>query len=589
MRELTRLVKLFKPYRRHIGVGLICLLLATPATLFHPLVWKYIVDEVVVGRNVDMLLPALGLMIIVHLSGVGLNMVRTYLLGTVGQKFIFDLRRSLYSKMQEHSLSYYHNRRAGDLIARCVGDVETLQEAVTDGVDSIIANALQFVIVAGILIWLNWKVGILILLPMAFVVVLIRMFNARIRGLYRRIRDRLGDVSAKLQENFTGILIIKAFAREPHELRKFEEHAAAYRDESIKGIIARTFYFPSVSSVGFMSNVIMVGVGAWFVLQGEFTIGGLVAYRGYWWQLFSPVNTLARTNEMIQRMIAASSRVFEVLDEPVEIADRPSAIELPTITGRIVCRNITFAYNGLEENRTDVLRDVSFEVESGGKVGLVGPSGAGKSTVIGLLLRLYEPQHGQILVDDIDITDTTQRSLRSHMAAVTQEPFLFNDTIRNNILFGRLGAESDAVYDAARQANAHTFIEALPNGYETIVGERGVKLSGGQKQRVSIARAFLANPRILLLDEATASVEPESEALIQKALERLEEGRTAVIVSHRLSMVRDCEQILVVLEGEIAERGTHDNLMQSGGWYSRMYNLQMGSEASLRSGSFGRS
>lgn len=578
MYEFKRLFHWFRPYKWQIIIGLVCLLLATPMQLFHPLVWKYIVDEVVLDSRVDMLLPALGIMIGVHVVGVGLNMIRTYLLGVVGQKFIYDLRSELYLRMQNHSLRFFHNRRAGDLIARSVGDVDTLQEIVVDGVDSIIANALQFLIVAGILVWLNWTVGLLILLPMAFVVLLIRMFNARIRGLYRSIRDRLGDVSAKLQENFTGILVIKAFAREDHEQEQFEEHARNYRDTSIKGVVARTVYFPAVHTVGFMSNVIMVGVGAWFVILGHITLGVLVAYRGYWYQLFAPVNSLARINEMIQRMIAASSRVFEILDEPDEITDAPDARDLSAVEGRISVENVTFGYDPDDE---PVLRDGSFEVAPGGSVGIVGPSGAGKSTIVSLLLRLYDPLEGRIRLDGTDIRGLKQRSLRSHMAPVTQEPFLFNDTVRQNILYGRLDATEAEMIDAAREANAHTFIQSLPNGYDTVVGERGVKLSGGQKQRISIARAFLANPRILLLDEATAAVEPESEAMIQSALDRLEEGRTSVIVSHRLSMVRDCTQILVVMDGTIAERGTHEELMDNSGWYARMYRLQMGMEGAL--------
>jgi len=569
--QFVRLLKYLKPYWWQIAIGLLCLLLATPAQLFHPLVWKFIVDEVIVNHKVGLLVPALLVMVAVHLVGVGLSAARTYLLGVVGQRFVFDLRNELYRKLQSHSLRFFHERRSGDLIARVIGDVDTLQEVTINGVDNIIANALQFIGVAAIIVALNWKVGTLTLLPMAGVAALVWIFNARIRGLYRRIRDRLGDVSAKLQENLLGMLIIKAFARELYELQRFEEENRRYLNESIKGVIARTVYFPAVFTVGFFSSVVMISVGAIFVLRGEFTIGGLVAYRGYWWQLFAPVFSLAQINEMVQRAIASASRVFEILDAPLEITDAPNAIELAEVKGHIVFDRVTFAY----DDKNIVLQDVSFEVLPGQKVGIVGPSGAGKSTILALILRLYEPQEGRILLDGYDLRQIKQESLRCHCAIVTQEPFLFNDTVRHNIRFGRLEATDEEIVEAAKLANAHEFIEELPDGYETVVGERGVRLSGGQKQRICIARAFLANPKILLLDEATASVEPESEAIIQATLERLMEGRTTIIVSHRLSMVRDCDQILVVQDGRIVERGTHDELMANGGWYARMYRLQM--------------
>ncbi|MFA0752339.1 MAG: hypothetical protein IMHGJWDQ_000088 [Candidatus Fervidibacter sp.] len=571
MAQFARLVRYLKPYWWQIAVGLVCLLLATPAQLFPPLVWKFIVDEVIVNRKVGLLLPAILVMMAVHLVGVGFSALRTYLLGVVAQRFVYDLRNELYRKLQSHSLRFFHERRSGDLLARVIGDVDTLQEVAINGVDNIIANALQFIGVAAIIVAINWKVGTLTLVPMAGVALLVWLFNARIRGLYRRIRDRLGDVSAKLQENLLGILIIKAFAHELYELQRFEQENRRYLNESIKGVIARTVYFPAVFTVGFFSSVVMVGVGAVFVLRGEFTIGGLVAYRGYWWQLFAPVFSLAQINEMVQRALAAASRVFEILDAPLEITDAPDAIDLLEVRGHITFEHVTFAY----DDRNGVLQDVSFEVLPGQKVGIVGPSGAGKSTILALLLRLWEPQEGRILLDGYDLRQIKQESLRRHCAIVTQEPFLFNDTVKNNIRYGRLDATDDEVVEAAKLANAHEFIEQLPNGYDTVVGERGVRLSGGQKQRICIARAFLANPRILLLDEATASVEPESEAVIHAALERLMEGRTTIIVSHRLSMVRDCDQILVIQGGQVVERGTHEELMANGGWYARMYRLQM--------------
>lgn len=566
-----RLLGLMRPYLVPIVIGFTCLVLATPAQMFPPLVWKYVVDEVILNHKVEHLLPAMLVMLAVHLVGMGLSAARTYLLGVAGQRFVADLRNRLHAKLMRQSVRYHHDRKSGDLMARVIGDVDTLQEVVINGVDNILGNALSLIWVAGIIVWLNWKVGTLTLLPLVVVAVMVWFFNLRVKGLYRAIRDRLGDLSAKLQENLLGVLIIKAFAREAYEQERFQQVNAEFTATSLKGVKVRSVYFPGVMTVGFLSNVAMIGAGAYFVLRGEFTIGGLVAYRGYWWQLFAPVFSLAQVNEMIQRALAAASRVFEVLDAPEEVTDAPDAIALDTVQGHIRFDRVHFAYNP----ERPVLQDVSFEVLPGQRIGIVGPSGTGKTTILNLMLRLCDPQEGVICLDGYDLRHLQQQAFRRHLALVTQEPFLFNDTVRHNILFGRLDATDEEIETAARLANAHDFIVDLPQGYDTLVGERGVKLSGGQKQRLCIARAFLANPKVLLLDEATASVEPESEALIQAALERLMQGRTTVIVTHRLSLVRDCDRILVIDEGRVIETGKHEQLLENGGWYARMYRLQM--------------
>jgi ATP-binding cassette subfamily B protein len=566
-----RLLGLMRPYTVPIVIGFICLLLATPAQMFPPLVWKYVVDEVIMNRKTDHLLPAMLVMLAVHLVGMGLSAARTYLLGVAGQRFVADLRNRLHDKLMRQSVRYHHDRKSGDQMSRVIGDVDTLQEVVINGVDNILGNALSLIWVAGIIVWLNWKVGILTLLPLVVVAVMVWFFNLRVKGLYRAIRDRLGDLSAKLQENLLGMLIIKAFAREAYEQERFHQVNADYTTTSLKGVKVRSMYFPGVMTVGFLSNIAMIGAGAYFVLRGEFTIGGLVAYRGYWWQLFAPVFSLAQVNEMIQRAIAAASRVFEVLDAPEEVTDAPDAIVLDTVQGHIRFDRVNFAYTA----ERPILQDVSFQVLPGQRIGIVGPSGTGKTTILNLILRLYDPQEGVIYLDGTPLRQLQQQAFRRHIALVTQEPFLFNDTVRQNILFGRLDASDEEIETAARVANAHEFIMDLPQGYDTLVGERGVKLSGGQKQRICIARAFLANPRVLLLDEATASVEPESEALIQAALERLMQDRTTIIVTHRLSLVRDCDRILVIDGGRVIESGRHEQLIEQNGWYARMYRLQM--------------
>ncbi len=566
-----RFLPYLRPYMGAIIFSGICLLIATPCQLFHPLVWKFIVDDVITDGKYEMLAPALGVMVIVHLIGYGLNAVRNYVLGKVGQNFIYDLRNRVYDKLQRQSMGYFHSRRSGDLISRAMSDVDAVEQVVIHGIDNVIGNALSFFYVSVIIVSIQPMVGTATLVPIAIVAVLIYKFNRRIKKLYRSVRETLGDVTSKLQENLQGMMTIKAFARESYEQQRFQAENDVYRRRGIEAVRARSVYYPAVFSVGFLSNVIMVGLGAVFVINGKMTIGGLVAYRGYWWQLFSPIQSIATINEMLQRAAAAGSRIFELLDEPEEIEDAADAMELQQVKGSIEFEQVNFAYD--EKGHT--LREIDLRVEPGQSIGIVGPSGSGKSTLLHLILRFHDPGQGKILLDGRDLRSLSQQSLRSHIGIVTQEAFLFHDTVRNNLRYGKLDATESEVEAAAIQANAHEFISQLNDGYDTQIGERGVKLSGGQRQRLCIARAFLANPEILLLDEATAAVEPESELLIQGALQRLMKGRTTIVVSHRLSMVRDADAILVIQDGRLVERGSHEQLMARGAWYARMYRMQM--------------
>jgi len=575
MRPLVRLLGYLRPYRVQVGAGAACLLLSIPCSLFHPLVWKFIVDEVVIAGQHDRLLPALGLMFVVHATGTVLGLSRTLLLGAAGERFIFDLRNAVHQKFQAQSLEYFHHKRAGDLTARAIQDVEALRDAVVGGLDEILASLLSFTFVAAIIIYLHWVIGLLTLIPLVSVALLIFLFNQRVKGLYRRVRDRLGDVSATLSEVLSGMALVKSFAREDYEIERFRQVGSGYLKASLHGVRVRAVYMPSVLLVGFLSNVTMIGFGAWFVVQGSFTLGGLVAYRGYWWQLFSPVTSLATINDVWQRANAAAARIVEVLDAEETIADPAAPESLTRAAGRLEFDHVSFGY----EKGRETLRDLVFEVPAGASVGVVGPSGAGKSTLLALLLRFYDPTGGAIRLDGHDLKALRQRDLRSQYAVVAQDAFLFNESVRDNLRYGRLGASQAEIEEAARLAHAHDFVSGLSSGYDTVIGERGVRLSGGQRQRLCIARAFLANPAVLLLDEATAAVEPEAEALIQSALTRLMQGRTTFIVSHRLSMVRDADTILVIRDGVLEQRGNHEQLMASDGWYARMYRLQMGDES----------
>lgn len=570
-----RLWPFLSPHSPTLFAGVCLLLLSVPANHFHPIAWKFIVDDVVGKRKVEWLLPAVGAMFAVQALGSALGALRSNLLEKVGQRLVTDLRNAVYEKLQRQSLAWHQEHRAGDLVSRAMGDIDQLQDVAVQGVDSVVANALSFLYVAGVLIALSPRLGAATLVPIVFVFLLTKHFNGKVKPIYRAARERLGDVAARLTENLTGLALIKAFARESDEMSRFRAATDAHRAMQFRAIDARNLFFPAVGFVGFFSNLLSIGYGAWLVLQGQFTVGGLVAYRGYWWPLFAPINQLAQISEMLQRAQAAGTRVFEILDAPESVIDAPGATTLTWKSGQVEFDQVQFAYRP----EKTVLAGVSFTVAPGQRIALVGPSGAGKTTILSLILRFWDPTAGTIRIDGTDIAAVTQQSLRSRLAYVPQEPFLFNGTIADNLRYGRPDASEDAVRIAAQQANAHGFIEALPNGYETEIGERGVKLSGGQRQRIAIARAFLADPLVLILDEPTSAVEPESELVVQQSLAQLMRGRTTFVTSHRLSIVRDADRILVFDNGGIAEAGTHAELMAADGVYAGMVRLQTGTDS----------
>ena len=620
-----RLVRLLRPYWGLIAVGVFLLLLSAPCELFPAIVWRFVTDEVVLQKNTSpwlawwfsfggnvrgrtgLLISSVAWLLIIYLIGETLSTLCTWLLARVAQRFMLSFRNRVYRKLQSQSLSYLQRQRTGDLMSRAMGDVDELQSFIVGSIDVILSEAVLWLGAVAIVMTANWKVASASLAPLVLVYVMLRVFNKRIKPIYEASRERLGDVGTRLQENLSGVVVIKIFGRERAEAQRFEEATTRYYDQQIKAINARSVYFPFARAVGFLSNVMMIGVGGFYMLKGSFTPGDVVLFRAYWWRLFGPVQTLARVNDMVQRAVAAARRIFEVLDAPDELPDAPDAVVVDKIRGELELRNVTFAYgaeakgekgerdtgvrpvpgvegNGdalVREDRTHgrdarvtvkgppVLRDVSIRVEPGKTVALCGPSGSGKSTVLNLLLRFYDPVEGQVLLDGRDLRSIKREGFRSRCALVQQETFLFNDSILDNIRYGHAEATMEQVVAAAKAANAHEFISKLPNGYDTKVGERGVRLSGGQKQRISIARAFLANPTVLLLDEPTSSVEPDSEAAIIAALDRLMAGRTTVLTSHRPSLINEADYVYVIEDGRVTEQGEPGELARGEGWFAR--------------------
>jgi len=586
-RVFLRLLKLLRPHWGMIGLGLLLLLLATPCELFPAIIWRYVTDDVVLGRNSSpnlhwwfslgntisgpyaLLISSVVWLLVIYLVGEVLGTLNTWILSRVAQRFMLGFRNRVYHKIQSQSLSYLQRQNTGDLMSRAMGDVDELQSFIVGSIDTIVGEAILWIGAVVIVMTANWKVASASLAPLFLVYFLLRIFNRRIKPIYGDARRKLGDVSSRLQENLSGLVVIKIFGREREESARFEEATRAYHDAQVKAINARALYFPITRTIGFMSNLAMIGVDGYYMIHdGSFTPGDVVLFRAYWWRLFGPVQTLARVNDMVQRASAAGRRIFEVLDAPDELPDAPDAKPLRhQVRGDLQLRDVSFSYDA--ERETPVLRGVSLRIATGQTVALCGPSGSGKSTVLSLLLRFYDPTSGAVLLDGQDLRLVQLSSFRSHFALVQQETFLFNDSILDNIRYGHSEATMEQVVAAATAANAHDFITRLPRGYDTNVGERGVRLSGGQKQRISIARAFLANPSVLLLDEPTSSVEPDSEAAIIAALNRLMAGRTTVLTSHRPSLIEQADQVYVIEDGRVTEEGSPAELRKGDGWFSR--------------------
>ncbi len=571
MQILKRLFKLLSPYWKTITISALLLICRAGLELVPPLFQREIIDEVISART----LSYLGLMKTALIGAYALNQLvqigDNYVRHALGEKFIFDLRVRLYAYLQKMSLSFFERTSTGELMSRVTNDLSALEHFVTHGSALTAVDFMRLIGGAIILFVLDWRLASLVMLPVPILALAFRHYNTKIRPVYRRVRARLGDINAKLQDNLSGIRVIQAFAREDIEYKRFSRQSERYYRARVKGIRYWSIFFPAIRFFGAMGTVIVLGVGSLMVVKGQLSLGTLVAFIAYIATIYDPINRLTEVDNIFQEAIAAGERIFELLDEAMEVKDAPNAIELPVIQGQMVFDRVYFKYGSGDQ----VLHDVSFSMAPGEVVALVGPSGAGKTSIANLICRFYDPVKGRVAIDGYDLRDIKMNSLRRQVAVVLQDSFLFNNTVAENLHYGKPDASRDELIAAARAANAHDFIIQLPDGYETEIGERGVKLSGGQKQRLALARAILADPRILILDEATSSVDAEAEYLIQQALERVLENRTALIIAHRLSTIRNANKIIVLDRGRIAEAGNHEELMQNGGLYSQLYQRQM--------------
>ncbi len=571
MQALKRLFGQLGPYWKTLTVTCVLLVAQTGLSLLPPLFQGAIVDQVIGARDLSrlgvMMAAMIGIYALLGLAEFG----DQYLRHSLGERFLFDLRVRIYDYLQRLSLSFFERTSTGELMSRVTNDVNALEQFITHGVVLTAVDLLRLVGASAILFVLDWRLALVVLLPVPIIGFGLRRFNQYVRPIYRRVRDRLGDISTRLQDDLAGIRVIQAFGQEDAELGRFRSVSERYYRERVSAIRVWSTFFPGLSFVAAAGGVLVFGAGAGMVVNGQLSLGTLVAFVSYVTSFYDPLRRLTDVDNTFQQAIAAAERIFELLDVTPEIQDAPDATELVRIKGDVAFDDVHFHYGDGDE----VLHDIGFHIAPGQVVALVGPSGAGKTSIANLLCRFYDPTHGRVMVDGHDLRQVQLGSLRRHVAVVLQDTFLFNTSVRENLLYGKPGASEEEIVAAARAAYAHEFILQLPQGYDTQIGERGVKLSGGQRQRLALARAILADPRILILDEATSSVDAEAEYLIQQALDEVMKGRTSLVIAHRLSTIRNADKIVALHGGRISEVGDHYELLARGGLYSQLYQRQL--------------
>ncbi len=561
------LARYTKRYRLRTTLAIVSLLLATLTALIPPYLAKLAIDDAVDTGDLSKLTLLVVLMIGAGLASLVTGAAQTYFTGWTGERILADLRNDLFRHLQKLSLGFYERNRAGVVISRLTNDVDALDQLVTDGVTTLVQSSLTLIGTAIILFFLDWKLALATVTVIPLLVIATRIFRKRSARAYSQVRERLGLVTATLAEDIAGMRVVQAFTREPRNQQHFEEVNAHYREANQQTVVLNGLYFPFVDFLSAAATAIVLGFGGWLVFDGQTTPGTLFAFILYVSNFFDPVQQLSQLYNTFLAAVAALDKILGVLEEGPEVQDRPDARALPPIDGHVQFDNVRFGYG----EGPEVLHGIDLDIPPGTTVALVGHTGAGKSTIAKLLARFYEPREGRITVDGIDTRAVTQESLRRQLGIVPQEGFLFAGTVRDNIAYGKPDATPDEIVAAAQAVGAHDFIMRLEDGYETNLQERGTRLSLGQRQLVAFARALLADPRILILDEATSSVDIGTERRIEAALRRLLAGRTAFIIAHRLSTIRNADLIVVLEHGVVVEQGTHDELLALRGLYTSLY------------------
>ncbi len=612
---LKRVLSYSAPYRWHLAGMLLLILLSSALRLLTPLILRDLIDRTIPAGNERRLFALAFCLLLIPAAGGIITVIQRRLNSFVGEGVIYDLRVALFAHLQRMSLHFFTNTKVGELMSRLNNDVIGAQNAITNTTVSIVTDVVQGAALLAVMLSMEWRLTLISVVVLPLIVLVAQRLGDRLRDISRQQMDANAQMNAMLNEtlNISGALLIKLFGRTTDEVNRMRERARAVRDLGVRRAVTGASFFVLISLVGAVGTALVYGLGGLLAIRGVFTVGTIVAFVSYLGNLYSTLQALANAPVEFSTSVVSFERVFEVIDLPLEIKDKPDAIPMDDTPGDLVFENVSFKYEtpsdavlsdvhrvgrmdeveaalsgaktpaaapaapgqpGNSQARPYALQDISFCVHPGQLVALVGPSGAGKTTLTYLIPRLYDPTVGRVILDEHDLRDVTLESLSNQIGMVTQEVHLFHDTIRTNLLYARLDATQDELEGAARAANIHDFIAGLPQGYDTIVGERGYRLSGGEKQRIALARVILKNPRILILDEATSSLDSQSEALIQEALKRVMAGRTSIVIAHRLSTILAADMILVMDRGRIVEHGTHAGLLAQGGLYAHLYETQ---------------
>lgn len=568
--QWRRMLGYLSPYKMRLFLAIIGLIFSSVLSLVFPAVIQNVVDSVFSDANLTLLNNITLILLVVFLFRSVASFVQNYNLNFVGEKIVVDIRKQLYEHLQFLSIKFYTERRVGELISRISSDVTVMRTVLTGNINTLLQQSLTLIGAVVIMFLLNWRLTMFIVVLMPLIVVIGFIFGMYMRRASTAVQDEIAGATVVAEEVFQNIREVKSFVREDYEVKRYNSAVDIAFQAAVRLLTIRSVFGPIVGFFAFGGLALILWFGGREVLDGRLTAGELIAFLIYGLTVAGSFAGLISLYTQFQEAVGATKRVFQILDTNPQVQDVPAAIELKEIKGAIELKEVNFAY----EDEHDVLQDIHLDIKAGEIVALVGPSGAGKSTLFNLIPRFYDVESGMICVDGYNVRDISQASLRQHIGIVPQETLLFGGSIRENILYGKLDATEEELIAAAQSANAHSFITELPNGYHTVVGERGIKLSGGQRQRVAIARAILKNPSILLLDEATSSLDNESEHLVQEALSNLMQNRTTLIIAHRLSTIRVAHRIAVLDKGKIVELGTHEFLMAENGLYAKLYEMQ---------------